>query len=79
MKYCKEDIVKKIKNSLKHGNEGQLGTKKNDECYTDMQDILNELSQWAALDKFKGKNIICPCDWDIQGLASPLMPKPEEL
>ena len=52
---------------MKHGNEGQLGTKKNDECYTDMQDILNELSQWAALDKFNGKNIICPCDWDIVG------------
>ena len=60
-------VLNKIKNSLKHGNEGQLGTKKNDECYTDMQDILNELSQWAALDKFKGKNIVCPCDWDIVG------------
>ena len=60
-------VLNKIKNSLKHGNEGQLGTKKNDECYTDMQDILNELSQWAALDKFKGKNVICPCDWDIVG------------
>lgn len=60
-----DKVLKKIKNSLKHGNEGQLGVKKNDECYTDMQDILNELSQWAALDKFKGKNIICPCDWDI--------------
>ena len=63
-------VLNKIKNSLKHGNEGQLGTKKNDECYTDMQDILNELSQWAALDKFKGKNIICPCDWDIVGNES---------
>jgi hypothetical protein len=60
-----EKVLNKIKNSLKHGNEGQLGIKKNDECYTDMQDILNELSQWAALDKFRGKNIICPCDWDI--------------
>jgi hypothetical protein len=60
-----EKVLKKIRNSLKHGNEGQLGVKKNDECYTDMQDILNELSQWAALDKFKDKNIICPCDWDI--------------
>ena len=60
-------VVNKIKNSLKRGNEGQLGTKKNDECYTSMQDILAELSQWAGLDKFKGKNIICPCDWDIVG------------
>lgn len=60
-----DKVLKKIKSSLKHGNEGQLGVKNNDECYTDPQDILNELSQWAALDKFKGKNIICPCDWDI--------------
>ena len=60
-----DKVLKKIKNSLKHGNEGQLGVKKNDECYTDMQDILNELSQWAALNKFRGKDIICPCDWDI--------------
>ena len=58
-------VLTKIKNSLKHGNEGQLGVKKNDECYTDMQDILNELSQWAALGKFQGKKIICPCDWDV--------------
>ena len=36
-----EKVLTKIKNSLKHGNEGQLGTKKNDECYTDMQDILS--------------------------------------
>ncbi len=60
-----EKVLNKIKNSLKHGNEGQLGTKKNDECYTDTQDILNELSKWAALGKFKGKKIICPCDWDV--------------
>ena len=60
-------VLTKIKNSLKHGNEGQLGTKKNDECYTSMNDILTELSQWAALDKFRGKNIVCPCDWDIVG------------
>ncbi len=60
-----DKVLKKIKASLKHGNEGQLGVKKNDECYTDMQDILNELSQWAALGKFQGKKIICPCDWDV--------------
>ena len=58
-------IAKKIANSLKHGNEGQLGTKNNDECYTDANDILRELSKWAALGKFQDKNIICPCDWDI--------------
>ena len=60
-----EKVLNKIKNSLVHGNEGQLGTKNNDECYTAPQDIMNELSYWAALDKFRGKNIICPCDWDI--------------
>ena len=58
-------VTKKIAESLKHGNEGQLGTKNNDECYTSANDILRELSQWAALGKFKDKNIICPCDWDI--------------
>ena len=63
-----DKVLKKIKNSLESGQANTaLGVKKNDECYTDMQDILNELSQWAALDKFKGKNIICPCDWDIVG------------
>lgn len=63
-----EKVLKKIKNSLESGQANTaLGVKNNDECYTDMQDILNELSQWAALDKFKGKNIICPCDWDIVG------------
>ena len=35
---------------------------KNDECYTQKKDVYNELSQWAALDKFRNKNIICPCD-----------------
>jgi hypothetical protein len=58
-------ITNKISEALKHGNDGQLGTKNNDECYTDANDILRELSQWAALDKFRGKDIICPCDWDI--------------
>lgn len=58
-------VLNKINNSLKHGNEGQLGTKKNDECYTSMQDILNEMQYWANLGKFQGKSIICPCDWDI--------------
>lgn len=60
-----DKVLTKIKNSLKHGNEGQLGTKKNDECYTSRRDIEAELSRWAALDKLRGKNIICPCDWDI--------------
>jgi hypothetical protein len=56
---------KKVINKINY-NSGQktpLGTKPNDEMYTSMQDILNELSQWSH--KFEGKNIICPCDWDI--------------
>ena len=57
-----EKIVKKIKRACKSGNAGQLGRKNNDECYTSKQDVYNELSQWAALDKFRNKNIICPCD-----------------
>ena len=59
-------VLKKIKNNLNSGQANtMLGVKNNDECYTQPQDILNELSRWAALDKFRGKNIICPCDWDI--------------
>lgn len=61
-----DKVLKKINNSLSSGQANTaLGVKNNDECYTDMQDILNELSKWAALGKFKGKDIICPCDWDI--------------
>ena len=60
-------VVNTIKAVGARGSSLNLGVKKNDECYTAMQDILNELSQWAALDKFRGKNIICPCDWDIVG------------
>jgi hypothetical protein len=60
-----DKVVNKIKNVGNTGSKLNLGTKKNDECYTSMTDILNELSYWAVLDKFRGKNIICPCDWDI--------------
>lgn len=58
-------VVNKIKNSLVKDNAANLGTKKNDECYTGMQDILTEMSYWAELGKFQGKRIICPCDWDV--------------
>jgi hypothetical protein len=56
---------KKIINKIKYdsGQTTPLGTKPNDECYISMQDIINELSLWK--DKFRNKNIICPCDWDI--------------
>lgn len=59
----KQDKV--LKNIHKKVSATTLGTKKNDECYTSMQDILNELAYWADLGKFNSKNIICPCDWDI--------------
>lgn len=38
---------------------------KNDECYTPIKDIESELTYWANKDKFRGKDIICPCDFDI--------------
>ena len=60
-----QKVLNKIKYSTDSGHTTPLGTKPNDECYTSMKDILAELSQWAALGKFQGKNIICPCDWDI--------------
>ena len=59
-----EKITKKNKGK-QSGSKLNLGTKQNDECYTAMQDILDELVHWAKLDKFRNKNIICPCDWDI--------------
>lgn len=60
-----DKVLTKIKMSQKHGNEGQLGTKKNDECYTSLIDINNELSHYAEVGRFVNKSIICPCDWDI--------------
>jgi hypothetical protein len=60
-------VVRTIKAVGTRGSGLNLGIKKNDECYTSMNDIMTELSQWATLDKFRGKNIICPCDWDIVG------------
>ena len=45
-----EKVLNKIKNVGNTGSKLNLGTKKNDECYTSMADILNELSYWAALD-----------------------------
>lgn len=61
-----DKVLNKIKGSLNSAQDNTaLGVKKNDECYTDMQDILDELSLWAALGKFQRKKIICPCDWDV--------------
>ena len=36
-----------------------------DEYAVGMKDVYKELSYWGALGKFIGKDIICPCDWDI--------------
>ena len=64
---------KKVMNSIEKSNTSGVYTKTfktgkpNDECYTSMQDIMNELSYWAKKGKFEGKNIICPCDWNILG------------
>lgn len=58
-------IVNAIKRTTNSGQTTPVGTKPNDECYTGMQDISEELSYWADKNKFVGKRIICPCDWDI--------------
>ena len=60
-----QKVLNKIKHTLNSGLTTPLGTKPNDECYTSMKDILDELSKWGTLGKFKGKRIVCPCDWDI--------------
>lgn len=60
-----QKVLNKIKHSINCGQKTPLGTKPNDECYTSMQDIINELGYWAGLNKFENKRIICPCDWDI--------------
>ena len=60
-----QKVLNKINHCINSGKSTPLGTKPNDECYTSMQDILNELSYWAALGKFTGKKIVCPCDWDV--------------
>lgn len=60
-----EKVINKIKGIGSTGSGTNLGVKNNDECYTSMNDILKELSYWGNLGKFKDKNVICPCDWDI--------------
>lgn len=63
----------KVLNSIKKANESGAYVrackkgKPNDECYTSMQDIMDELFYWSKKGKFEGKNIICPCDWNILG------------
>jgi hypothetical protein len=37
--------------------------KKFDEFYTPLSDVKAELNHYKH--RFKGKNIICPCDWDV--------------
>ena len=62
---------RKVKAKIDRANNSSqrtpLGTKPNDECYTNYQDIVNELCKWGNLGKFEGKDIICPCDWDVVG------------
>ena len=36
--------------------------KKDDEFYTLYEDIANELTEYK--EQFRGKHVICPCDWD---------------
>lgn len=57
----------KVLNKLNQLRDGtaNLGAKNDDEWYTPNGAIQAELDIWANLGKFKGKRIICPCDWDI--------------
>ena len=45
----KEQLIKAQKN-------------KNDEFYTQFQDICDEVIKYS--DQLRGKRILCPCDWD---------------
>lgn len=60
-----EKQVSKIQNNTYGTYETLHSAKKNpnDEFYTSLQDIHNELKLWG--DKLRGKHIICPCDCDI--------------
>ena len=62
-----DKVVRMIHKGNGQNSDGLRYVQKNpnDECYTSMADILDELSRWAELGKFKGKRVICPCDWDI--------------
>ena len=55
-----QKVLNKInKKSQTSQNIHKLKLKPNDECYTSMQDILNELQPWADLRKFQGKSGVC--------------------
>jgi len=58
---------KKVITKIKYdsGKATPRGTKPDDEWCTQMHDIVKELSQYGYDGKFRGKTIICPCDWDI--------------
>lgn len=64
-----DSMQKKILNAIKPKNEGghpNVSRKlPKDEYSVGMKDIYEELSYWAEKGKFQGKDIICPCDWDI--------------
>lgn len=48
---------------------------KNDEFYTLWQDIVDELPKYR--EQFRGKHILCPCDWD-ESLSESLVYQEEE-
>ena len=60
-----EKVLKKINKDTPGSNEKLKEAKlaKDDEFYTERRDIELELNHWK--NKFVGKRIICPCDWDI--------------
>lgn len=58
-------IFRKKKGTHKTMRQKKAALKKEDSCITSVTDILPELSYWGRLGKFRGKRVICPCDWDI--------------
>lgn len=56
----------KVISNIRHSLGGRPSNKHhNDEYAIGVKDIYDELIYWASLKKFRGKNIICPCDCDI--------------
>lgn len=60
-----EKIVRKITSKTKTATAQIRLQNPNDECYTSRFDIDAELHHYGEMGIFKGKNILCPCDWDI--------------
>ena len=64
LEFKQEKVVKNIQKDVGDSASLRLAkTNPNDECYTSMQAIIDELQHYSR--HLKNKKIICPCDWDI--------------